>query len=110
MRTEDLGIKHLLQKKILKPQFLDLLIRIFQAFPHNEHFLHLLVQLVQALHSRPDFYLVADNYDFQGVIGFIMDYLLIYKPEPGFFNKKKLQTLLRFLLRYVNVHGSDGQF
>jgi hypothetical protein len=36
---------------------------------------------------------------------YISDYLLIYKNDLSFYNKKKLRNLLRFFLRYLNIFG-----
>lgn len=37
-----------------------------------------------------------------------MDYLLIYKPDNTFFNKKKLKNLLKFLLKYLNLYNNQS--
>ncbi len=40
---------------------------------------------------------------------YIADYLLIYKNELSFYNKKKLRNLLRFFLRYLHIFGVHRQ-
>ncbi|KAL4500657.1 hypothetical protein ABPG72_003081 [Tetrahymena utriculariae] len=103
-KQADPKLKHILTKKILKQTFMDLMMKFFNAFPHNQTYFDTLVKFQTVLLDQPE----SLDFDINSFMKYIMEQLLImYKPTFEFMYKSKLKNILIFFLKYLSLFSSS---
>lgn len=84
---DNFHLKHLLSKRVLKQPFFDQILTIFEIFPHNEEFLHIVVKFALQIFKKPELY---SYIDFSRLVRFIMDTLVVHQLDLAFHSSNKL--------------------